>query len=236
MTMMLTAYASIIFTACSKEEAEPNPALDKYQVTLKTGQSTTVTYTGQGSCQWSSDEPLIATVEDGVIKGVRVGKTKIHANDLVCNVTVTPSYTRYYEPCTEWNCSKNKVMSYMSEYSLYGDSSENPLMYYGTGSVIAYMYDFNDSNKLESSFMAIELSDADYIADFLVERYVFAHYDDEYFYFISVDDKSFITLAVTYQYLAVLYMPYESSTKSHIDFEMAKTRMNEMLTNVISNE
>ena len=152
MAMLLTVSVSVMFTACSKEEPEPDPTLDKYQVTLKTGQSTTVTYTGPGSCQWHSDEPRIATVKNGVIKGVRIGKTKIHANDLVCDVTITPRYTRYYEPCTEWNCSRNKVISYMSGYSLNGNSSENPLAYYGTGSVIAYMYDFNSSNKLESIY------------------------------------------------------------------------------------
>ena len=236
MVMLLTVSASAILTACSKEEPEPAPALDKYQVTLKTGQSTTVTYTGPSSCQWSSDEPQIAKVDNGVITGVRVGKTKIHANDLVCDVTVTPRYTRYYEPCAEWDCSKSKVISYMSGYSLGGSSTDNPLFYYGTGSVIAYMYNFNDNNKLESSFMAIKLSEADYIVDFLDERYIPVDFEDEYFFFTSVDQKSVITLGVTYQCLGVLYMPYESSTKSHIDSEIAKNKINEMMTEVVINE
>jgi hypothetical protein len=41
---------------------------------------------------------------------------------------------------------------------------------------------------------------------------------------------------VTYQYLGVLYMPYESSTKSHIDSEIAKNKINEMMTEVVINE
>lgn len=124
----------------------------------------------------------------------------------------------------------------MSGYSLDGSSTDNPLFYYGTGSVIAYMYDFNDNDKLESSFMAIKLSEADYIVDFLDERYIPVDFEDEYFFFTSVDQKSVITLAVTYQYLGVLYMPYESSTKSHIDSEIAKTKINEMTTKLVVNE
>ena len=124
----------------------------------------------------------------------------------------------------------------MSGYSLGGSSTDNPLFYYGTGSVIAYMYNFNDNNKLESSFMAIKLSEADYIVDFLDERYIPVDFEDEYFFFTSVDQKSVITLGVTYQYLGVLYMPYESSTKSHIDSEIAKNKINEMMTEVVINE
>lgn len=233
--MMLAMASLVCVTSCSQEEPEPAPTLDKYQVTVKAGQSTSITYKGSGACQWSSDEPRIASVNDGVITGVRVGKTKIHANDLVCDVTVTPQYSRYYEPCTDWGCSKNKVESYMYGYSQKSSSSGN-LLYTGTNSVIGYGYQFDDNNKLEYSYMFVKLSDADYIADFLGERYVYAGQEGECFIFFSVDHKTFVTLVVTYQYLGVAYTPYESSTKSCMDLEAAKDLINAVMAEFIVSE
>ena len=218
--------ACFMFVSCSEE-----PSLDKYEVKIKTEQSVTVTYTGEEDCMWSSDNPDIATVDNGVITGVRVGETKVHANDLVCKVIVSPRYTKYYEPYANWaKGTKSAVSTYMSDYTLSSNYNDDTWLYLGTGSLLAYGYFFDNYDNLEFSLMMIDFSDASYLADFLAERYIPIYYEDDTFIFLSVDGMSSVALIVSSDYggLVVMYMPYESSSvasRSDVDFASIKSKL-----------
>lgn len=74
---------------------------------------------GGGECTWSSDQPLIAEVDNnGNVTANRVGITNIKANGDICKVTVNPNYTTYEEPYLKFGASMNEVKNAMSGYTL----------------------------------------------------------------------------------------------------------------------
>lgn len=87
------------FVSCNSDDDEE--LLNNKEISLYVGESIVLEYTGK-SCTWSSDNSLIADVDDGVVTAKHVGTTKIHANKTSCIVTVKSKINSYTEPYTEW--------------------------------------------------------------------------------------------------------------------------------------
>ena len=227
---MLILATCIGFSSCSEEDEPQIAKLNKSTLTLYAGSSEKLSYTG-GSCSWSSDAPLIASVNNnGVVEANRVGTTTIRANNANCRVTVKPQYTMYTEPRMNWNASMATVKSLMSGYNL-SESSSSRLTYDGKGNVFAYTYSF-ENGKLSGSAMGIYLSNADYIGNFIAERYVPVASDSNYVYFVSLDNKTMGAIGIE-SFVVVAYMPRESSKSRNNEIsDIEKEKIAKLLTQI----
>ena len=212
--LMLVLAAFICVVSCS--DGDDEQTLDKSSITLYVDESSILIYSG-GKCTWSSDNFLVAEVENGIVTAKHVGKTIIHANDLVCEVIVKPRYTSYTEPYQVWGASKSQVKSFMSGYTLKGEESTT-LVYLGKGKVNAYVYQFENAVLKNSAFQVTLLNSAN-LTDFLLERYWVIDVEDKgnnnfYAYMCSVDLKTYIMFNLTSNGSIVAYIPAESIKSS----------------------
>ena len=217
--LMLLILASAYVTSCSKDddgdkEEIINATLNKTSVTLYVDETSVLTYSG-GKCTWSTDNYLVAEVDNGVVKAKHVGETTIHANDLTCKVTVKPKYNTYKEPFMGWGSSKSTVKNNMAGYTLKGEDDTN-LVYLGKGNITAYAYLFENGLLHSSAFYASLINSLD-LSDFLLERYWVVDIEEKgsYDYEIllgSVDLNMGILFSVTSSGCLVAY--YEVDTKS----------------------
>ena len=95
----LILLVSSFLCGCSKSIGVTGVRLSESSVTLKVGESTTISAVVEPSdadyetVKWSSSDPFVASVEDGVIRANKVGTTKVTASaggvtSAPCNVTV----------------------------------------------------------------------------------------------------------------------------------------------------
>lgn len=206
---MLILASCVCITSCNNDEDEPVPTISKSSVTMNVGESVKLTYSGK-DCTWSSENPVIASVSSqGVVTANLVGETKVRANNLYCKVTVAPKYTMYVEPYTGWGATQSVVKSKMSGYSLYDSSSTN-LTYKGSGYVFAYTYTF-ENGALIMSGMGVDYNKADYLVEFIAERYIPVANQEGIYLFTTADQKDIIGVMFDASFVTVAYMPYNSS-------------------------
>lgn len=168
---LFIAFAIFAMASCSKDDDEDGikSKLNKTDITLYVDDTEKLIYSGT-KCTWKSDNPLIASIEDGVVTGEHVGVTKVHANELSCTVTVKPKYNNFFEPLLEWGASPSRIKNYMSGYKL-KTSTTDQITFDGKGNTLGYIYLLN-SNKLSSSALLVNIFNASSLTDFLLERYV----------------------------------------------------------------
>lgn len=195
---------ALSFSSCSNDDNSSLSQLDKTEVTLYVEETSNLTYSG-GDCIWTSDNPLIASVENGVITANHVGETMIHANDAVCKVTVKSNYTKYYDPYTNWGKEKDLVKQYMKNYELQSETDDR-LTYQGDNSVLLYTYVF-DNGKLNACGFAVDSSDSNYMTNYLLERYIPVANEGNLYTFISPDKQTEIGLEIDETYLLVTCVP-----------------------------
>ncbi len=215
--MLLWATCVCMLSSCSEDKEVIQPTLSKTELTLYVDQTATLSYSG-GKCTWSSDNALVASVNNGVVTAKHVGETIIRANGTSCKVTVKARYTKYQEPYVLWGNSISQVKNHMRDYELL-ESSSTTLGYRGKGDVIAYIYMF-ENGILQSSAFATPLTESSYLLNFLTERYVPLTKDGTIYYFCSPDKKSAVTLQVETSYLMVAYLPF-SGSRASVDEEHA---------------
>ncbi len=200
------------FWGCGSDDDEE--LLNNKNISLYVGESITLEYTGK-SCTWSSDNSLIADVDDGVVTAKHVGTTKIHANKTSCIVTVKSKINSYPEPYTEWGSSMSKVKNNMSSFSLNSQDATS-LRYAGKGKVSGYIYLF-ENGGLKTSAMVVDLFNSIELADFLMDRYCILSYERKSSteleaLFISVDGKIAVGLFVKTSGCTVVYFNAEKES------------------------
>lgn len=221
---MLVIALFVCFSSCSKDDDEeaPLPTLDKTNITLYVDETSQITYSGSDKCIWSSENSLIAEVENGVVTAQHVGTTIIHANGLSCNVTVKPKYTSFTEPYLEWGSNMATVKKHMSGYTLKTEDSDN-IGYLGKGQVNAYLYTF-ENGRLKTCGFSTSLLYSLELTRFLLERYCVVKYDnnssdDIICYLASVDLTYYVMFYTNKSGCAVIYTDAKS-TKSSDNVEL----------------
>lgn len=213
LTLFLTTF--ICITSCTKDtskEPSQSASLNKTSITLYVDETSMLKYSG-GDCKWSTDNLLVAEVDEGLVTAKHVGTTIIRANNLTCTVTVKPRYSSYVEPYMVWGSSKSTVKSVMSGYTIRQDNNTS-LIYEGKGRVDAYGYTF-ENGKLKNSSFYSSLSNSTTLTDFLLERYWVIDIEkigtNEYISYLgSVDLKNYICLSISTSGCIVIYYDADS--------------------------
>lgn len=236
-SLMLILATTVCITSCSSDDGDGQaPAtLDKTIITLYVDESSTITYSG-GKCEWSSDNDLVAEVENGIVTAKHVGTTTIHANNLVCSVIVKPKYTTYVEPYTDWGASISTIKSKMSGYTFKGTSESETLgqmyTYEGKGKVQAYVYGFKNG-ELTSSCLYVSLLNSTNLSDFLLERYIVIDIsekakNDYMIYMLTVDMKTLVVMNLSTSGALVLYSPAPEDGTRTADSDWMKQKLMEV--------
>lgn len=213
--LMLLA-SCLLFPACSSDD-DNEPKLSVDELTLYVGDSEQLTYGAE--CEWRSEQPLIADVDDnGNVTAFLVGETQVYANDDCCNVTVKGNYNTYATPCLNWGCSFSTVKNFMSGYTLEESDSESLVYSDGTGKFF-YFYVF-ENGRLACSEVLTYSSKLTEVTKFLHERYVFVASDtldgDPVALYLNVDADMIVALVTMADsgVIAVLYMPYDETARA----------------------
>lgn len=169
LTIAAIATLLLAFPSCKKDN---NQGLNKDKIDMLPGETYRLTYDA-GECVWSSQQPLIASVEDGLVTAHLVGNTTIYANEATCSVTVEPRYNTFREPLYGSDVTVKDVEKYMSDYTLLGesDAEEGIYCYISKDESSIYAYSFNGP-VLEFSYVLLLDVNLDDIILFLEERYV----------------------------------------------------------------
>ena len=179
---MLIIASAFSLSSCSSDDDDSG--LSQKEIILKVGQSMTLSY-GGGECTWSSDQPLIAEVDNnGNVTANRVGITNIKANGDICKVTVNPNYTTYEEPYLKFGASMNEVKNAMSGYTLSSKTDANNLVYIGKNVIDYYDYMFKN-NGLYAVILATDIFKGAETSKFLAERYIVVSIDENAIYAIK---------------------------------------------------
>lgn len=222
-----------IFCSCGDEKDEPSypnitlVAGEKYKIDAAT--SITIT----------SDEPLIASVENGVVTAKRVGETRINVGSRHFEVKVTPRYNTFTEPYMKWGASKSDVKAAMAKYKLYLDQ-DNTIAFTSTSTdpVKYYQFGFKES-KLNISLVYIKSTYVSEALEFIAERYVpVGEIEEDVYAFASVDKKLAVVVQATVINLeALLSISYLELTGSNAPMiELKKTYKNSSIVKVERSE
>lgn len=194
--------AALAMVSCgSDKEDEPNFP----NKTMTAGE--TYTIPGKNGV-WTSDNQLIASVSNGIVKAERVGQTTIRNGSKSFKVTVNGKYNTFKEPCLQWGASKSTVKSFMSGYTLQSEDNES-IFYKGKYREALTGYMFKSSGLYVSTVMLLTSSvSTDELAAFLNERYVYVtqNSSEYYFAYATPDEKNVVLLQLTTINSQVVYM------------------------------
>ena len=229
-SLMLLITSIVCFTACSSDDEEERPNIPTSHY-MKVGESFNLGY----KSNWTSSNIFAATVDnEGVVTAVRKGTANIYSTskDLSCYISVSPSYTLYSDPITQWGSSKSSIKSKKGTPS----SESETLLSYNISSTITplEMYLF-ENNRLEASAIAVKTLYSDELVEHLLQRYKALTVDKENYslYFIdagTVSDCETIVMAQLYNtsFWLVMYME-NTTTRSAVNqtelFEKVKSEI-----------
>lgn len=227
---MLLITSIVCLTACSSDDEEERPNIPTSHY-MKVGESFNLGY----KSNWTSSNTFAATVDnEGVVTAVRKGTANIYSTnkDLSCYISVSPSYTLYSDPITQWGVSKNSVISKKGT----ADSNVDSGLGYSTGNSIApiEMYLFKN-DKLYASAILVKTTYSDELLEHLLQRYkpVYVDTENSSFYFIDAETVADTETAVVAQlynvnYWQVMYME-NTTTRSAVNqtelFEKVKSEI-----------
>ena len=141
---------------------------------MRTG-DTQIVYVETGdpdNVAWRSDNEFVATVERGRISGLRIGQTRITANNASVSVTVRGRSDLYDEPMEDlsWNMTREQVVNRLG----LPDKMENNVLTYDlVSSVNSFKsYEFDSNNRLVAANITVGKDKTAQLDDFLNERYL----------------------------------------------------------------
>jgi hypothetical protein len=232
-TVMVNLTFLSIILSCTKADDSQAIKLRTPSISLFAGsKSQIVISSGIEGCTFESKNPSIASVSSaGEVRGNIVGETSIIITNsqknfnAICEITVSPQYHMYREPCLNFTTSVADVKHY-EERKLVSESATE-LGYQGENSnITAVLYSF-DNSKLKSSAVLIPYttSNTTLLANFIKERYLTTS-DGDMLYILNVDKTvgggiSVYTYGNVHYYL-VVYFAYssDSESKSFNDFSV----------------
>ncbi|MBQ2979026.1 MAG: hypothetical protein IJE18_02795 [Bacteroidaceae bacterium] len=185
LTAIVVITLSLMSFSCEKETTQ---GLNKDKIEMLTNETYQLTYNA-GECVWLSEQPLIASVENGLVTAHLVGKTNVCANDDACSVIVNPRYNTFREPLMGVDVTVEAVQQYMKDYDLLENEGgeEGVYAYISKDNTTMYTYSFNGP-ILEMAYVVLPEVSAEEVALFLKERYLPLDEEIEEA-FISIDQQ-----------------------------------------------
>ncbi|MCI1786343.1 MAG: Ig-like domain-containing protein [Bacteroidales bacterium] len=225
LTICVSLLVTTLVLSCTKDDGSKSIKLNTPTVSLLAGSKSQIVISPNvDGCTFESRNPTIASVSStGEISGNMVGETSISITNsqkkfnAACNVTVSPQYHMYREPCLNFTASIADVKSY-EERKLITESTTS-LGYQGENSNIAIVLYAFDNKILKSASVLIPCtsSNTTLLANFIKERYLITA-DDNTVYFLNDDRTVGGGISVyTYEnvsYYLVLYFAYSSDSES----------------------
>lgn len=228
MKKILILFFAAIAVACSVDGESSK--LSETNIRLKAGTTKQLHYSGK--CNWSSGEPLIASVDNGLVTAHRVGSTYINANNSYCKVEVYPQYTTYIEPFLEWGAPLASFESAMIDGGCVELKTDNSGSLWIDETTNTHYMCLLENKKITSTLIMTSLNKLDICTKFLLERYVPVGYADGYGVFTSIDKSSGITISYQSKYdddvaLWVLCVPLDTRVSANDFIKQYKLLCNE---------
>lgn len=170
-SIMLLLATVLSFTACGSDNDEPDDVkLSKSSYTLYHEGTAMIQGSNLSNLSWSPDNEFVATVKNNVITANYVGKTVVKSStkNLSFTVEVKPKYSLYKEPDLDWTATKTSIKK---KYGTPYKETSSGFMYETSNSKVPYMVLLFEGEKISSYTMVCQISSAEELADFLLERY-----------------------------------------------------------------
>lgn len=162
-----------VFTSCSSDDDNNGFSISLSEATIKGVDNFVQITSSSPNVKWSSENPYVATIsEDGKIKSAHIGETYIVAQSdgkaKKCKVIVTPQYSIYTEPITDFGKSKEEIIKTLGTPFL---DKDDILSYTNDNQDIIVNYIFKEG-KLDNCIVLLKMTlDVINLVDFLKERY-----------------------------------------------------------------
>lgn len=126
---------------------------------------------------WSTSNPLIASISDGMLKGVTVGNAVLtDETGNTAHVTVRGRYNIYEEPCIKFGCSYSDVKKYyMGKGFEVEDRTKGTELYLAAKKTSGIFYEsyFKNGKYTEADIRILKrVTDDETMLAFLKERYL----------------------------------------------------------------
>lgn len=222
LSMMLIMASIVCLFSCSSddEEERPNIPTNRY---MKVGESFDLGY----ESNWVSSNTFSVAVDNsGVVSGVRKGTANVYSRDknLSCYISVSPSYTLYDEPITNWGTSKSSVLSEKGEPDSDGETT---ISYYTNSSVAPIEMYLFENGRLEASAIAVKTSCSEELVKHLSQRFKAVGVDTNNYNFSFMDAESLsdaktVVVGQLYNttYWLVMYMPNTNTRSANSDSKL----------------
>lgn len=224
-SLMLLLATMPMYTACGGDDDEPdNTKLSQTSYTMYSEDTQDIKGSNLSDIVWSSENEFVATVKNNVITGQLVGKTTVKSatKNMTFSVEVKPRYNTYEEPYLYWGASKSAIKA---KYGTPISEDANSLVYQTSNPDAPMMIYMFENGKMSSAGVVCEVSIADELGDFLVERYVPVDVDN---------DSNLVTLLHCYGKMSdpqtdyAVVMGYSSEIRgiviAYSQFERSKSR------------
>lgn len=219
--LMLGAISIATIVGISSCNKTANMTIDPAKATLHSGDTVLLSVVGApAEVSFETTNNYVAHLSGDTLFAFFVGEAVVTATSgdqkATCAVTVTPEYTLFTEPVTEWGYSaaelKAKHGGEATEQEgtiLYVQDQENGVM---------ELYQF-DNDALASSMLVAAATERNKdIVYFLVERYAYAGEDNGVLYFVNALDIDDVTVVIQLdiielqgqQFYRAWYRPYSS--------------------------
>lgn len=189
-------FALFALVSCGKDYQQSR--LSHSELIMTSGEKKQLVY--QGDCAWSTDEPFIATVEDGLVTAHLVGETYIHADNAVCKVNVVPIYTHYAEPFLNWNEPYSSFETYAVDNGLVEITSDNTgALWIDEDTNTMYMC-LIKNGKITSSCILTSIAKTELCTKFLCERFIPLEYINGNAIFMDIKQTSGLVMTLNLDY------------------------------------
>jgi len=228
--------AIISLNSCNKTPATPEMTIDPASVETHAFDTILMSVTGApAEVTYETTNDYVAYVSNDTLYTIFVGETAITATSgdqkATCAVKVTPEYTLFTEPITEWGCStadlKTKHGGEATEQEgtiLYVQDEKNGVM---------ELYQFENGALSSSMLLAAATTRNQDIINFLAERYAYVGEQSGAYLFVNALDIEDVTLVIQLeiievqgqQFFRAWYYPY-SSQQNMPAFKIQKHKSN----------
>lgn len=210
----------IFLAACQRQECRIS--LTYNEIPLKYGQTYAIPIDKLNSFYHaepvftSSNENVVTVDEKGDAYGVAVGEADILVASgenchIRCHVKVTPRYTTYTEPFTDWKLSAEEIKN-LTRWELVTEDQHH--MEFKVRDGASLLYYFENGQLRRASMKLNESNITTKMYDFLIERYQFEHRNEteKADYFINRNTRDKIKSYVTGDKFTVVdYTPADAS-------------------------